>query len=213
MERVVLEVLVRVRRGDQQDAVGPEDPGELVQRALGLRDVLDALEGDYEVELAAVEAKLGEIGHAEVEAVAAAGVLDDLGVDIDPADVRRTRGGQDRRAITLAARGVQHAPPFRDPGRQAVAREVLGEDQFAGVGLGDESFTCRLQRQVPELREPLPGAPPRRRAWFAGIAASVTRAVLAAVWSACCRCHQPPSLALSKGPDRGWPLAQTMTSC
>jgi hypothetical protein len=115
-----------VRRRDEHDPARREHRLEVLEHRVGGADVLDGLQEHDRV------AGLGvDLHHAALEAqvrcaVAQPGVLERVGVGLDPDDRRRARG-EHGRAVALAARHVDHAEARDLPGHPLVDGEVAAE--------------------------------------------------------------------------------------
>jgi hypothetical protein len=108
MEGVLDPVLRWVGGRDDQNPVLAEHAPELRERPIGVRHVLDGLEGHDEVEARVREGKFRHVGLAVVEPVLLTGVGDGLRRRVHPHDAARARGRGHRGAVALAAGRVEH---------------------------------------------------------------------------------------------------------
>src|SRR3954453_22154517 len=131
-----------VGRGDVRDAAGPQEGTEMLERSLGILQVLDRLEKHDRV--GRLRVRLDQIAlEAEIRAaVAEACVLMRLGVRVDAGHPRRAPR-QDVAAVALAARHVDDFEP------RAAPRNPVVDDQMTPVPV----VLLRHIRQRPLPRE------------------------------------------------------------
>ena len=146
MERVVNTTPVRVdelvRRGDDEQAVRPQDALELAEHSLLLAEVLDRLEAHREVERSVRRRDLRAVAGAKTDVhrhVARRSMPHRVGIEID-ADRRPCDQRQGRGAVTFTTRDVQDVLVPREFEHHRVAMEMLVV--YLAAQLGDVALPC-----------------------------------------------------------------------
>ena len=161
VRRLAGEIGVAVGRGEQQDAVGPEDAGELLEQAVVVAQMLERLEADDRVHGRGLERERRRVGLHERDllgSVLGLGMGDRLRGGVDADDGSRHRS-KERRAVPLAAGHVEHVLALAEPEREEIAMEVLVLDLVADLGRATLPGGGQRLRRERELVNGPPGLP------------------------------------------------------
>ena len=159
--RLAGKIGVAIGRGEQQDAVGPEDADELPEQAVVVAQMLERLEADDRVHGRGRDRERRCVGPGERDLlgrVVSRGMGDRLRGRVD-ADDGSGDGSEQPRAVALAAGHVEHVLALAEPEREEIAMEVLVLDLVADLGRAALPGGGQRLRQERELVNGPPGLP------------------------------------------------------